>query len=157
MRTINFTDDLSEINNRYNYRDEKSFDFVLNNELNYAYFECMLKKLDLETKLEELKKKMENYNNGKIDKDKIEQNKIILKKINDEYYKIKKEAKEHLDYSDGLLTSLEKDYLKNKSKENVAKIYQNICYDIIDRTVKYYIKYEKDLILLVDNFNSINF
>ena len=33
---------------------------------------------------------MENYNDGKIDKDKIEQNKIILEKIIDEYYKIKK-------------------------------------------------------------------
>ena len=93
MRTINFTDDLSEINNRYNYRDEKSFDFVLNNELNYAYFECMLKKLDLETKLEELKKKMENYNNGKIDKDKIEQNKIILKKLMMNIIKLKKRQK----------------------------------------------------------------
>ena len=48
-----------------------------------------LKKINFDRKLEELKK-MENYNDGKIDKDKIEQNKIILEKIIDEYYKIKK-------------------------------------------------------------------
>ena len=44
MRTLNFTDDINEISNRYNYRDEEGLDFVLNNRLNYIYFECIFKK-----------------------------------------------------------------------------------------------------------------
>ena len=47
-------------------------------------------------------------------------------------------------------------YLENYSKDhNIIYIYNNICKNIIDLDIKFYISNEKHIIFLLDNINQI--
>ena len=73
-----------------------------------------------------------------------------------EYNNIKNNAQDKFDFSVKLIRELDKNYIKNHEKNGAHAIYRNLCKDINDSAVKYYIKCEKSLILIVDKFNSIH-
>ena len=90
----------------------------------------------------------------KIKKKKIKKK---LEKLIEDFNNIKIKAKDTLDYSDNLLLKIEEDYLKNKSKNGVNEYYDKVCRGILDSAIEKYISFEKSLIIIVDNFNSLCF
>ena len=93
----------------------------------------------------------------KLDEEKKNYLKKELKDLVDEYNTIKDEAKAKFEFSDKLLEELEKDYLKNEDINGALKIFCKISQEIIDTNIKYFIEFEKKLILIIDKFNSLNF
>ena len=52
---------------------------------------------------------------------------------------------------------IEEDYLKNKNKNGVSEYFDKVCRGILDSAIEKYINFEKSLIIIVDNFNSLCF
>ena len=150
-----YSDDLNFIKNRYKYTI-KDFDYEFNNELNYSYFYVVLTKTGLDDKFEQLKKKMENDHRS-LDENQKKENKKKLEKLIEDFNNIKIKAKDTLDYSNHLLVKIEEDYLKNKKKNGVNEYYDKVCRGILDSAIEKYISFEKSLIIIVDNFNSLCF
>ena len=113
-----------------------------------------MKKLELDSKLQKLKQKIEDYNGDKFDEIEIKKKKKIIDEMITELNNIKKESKEKYDYSQNLLEELKNDYKKNKENKEAKTIFGNVSRDILESTYKFYIKCEKRLIIIVDNINS---
>ena len=150
-----YSDDLNYIRNRYKYTIRDG-DYGINNICNYYYFCGVLDNTGLDVKFEQLKKKIENDQIKLNGNQKIEKKKK-LEKLIEEYNDIKIKAKDTLDYSDKLLLKIEGDYLKNKNKEGIKEYYDKICRGILDSAIEKYIRFEKSIIIIVDNVHSLYF
>lgn len=150
-----YSDDLNFIKNRYKYTI-KDGDYGVNNVCNYFFFEGVLVSSGLDEKFERLKKKMENDHRRLDEIQKIE-NKKKLEKLIEDFNDIKIKAKDILDYTDNLLSKIEKDYLKNKNKNGIKEYYDKVCRGILDSAIEKYICFEKSIIIIVDNLNSLYF
>ena len=148
-------DNLDKIKQKYESTVYYNGRCWIDNEIKYYQFLWLLKEMDLDTKFEKLKKKLENEQTN-ISENKRILNKRILDQLIFEYNNIISNAQDKFDFSDKLIRELDKNYIKNYEKNGAHAIYRNLCKDIIDSAVSYYIKCEKSLILLVDKFNSIN-
>jgi len=151
MRTSKYSDDLNTIKNRYKYKIIQQ-SYVIDNQLNYQYFLGVTKNVDLDRKLKDLQEKMENKNINEIQKSK---NKKLLESLKEQFNDIKIKGKANYDYSNQLLLEVEKDYYKNKTKKGVDEIYDKICRGIIDSAVEQYIKLEKSIIIIFENYKSL--
>lgn len=99
---------------------------------------------------------MENDQRSLDENQKIE-NKKKLEKLIEDFNNIKIKAKETLDYSVNLLMKIEEDYLKNKNKNGVNEYYDKVCRGIMDSAIEQYIRYEKKIIIIFDNYKSLCF
>ena len=101
---------MDKIKNRYDckIRLDLSSEYQFDDLMNYTYFENTMKKLELGSKLQKLRQKIDNYNGDKFDEIEIEKKKIIDELIT-ELNNIKKESKEKYDYSQNLLDKLKND------------------------------------------------
>jgi len=151
MRTSKYSDDLNTIKNRYKYKIIQQ-SYVIDNQLNYQYFLGVTKNVDLDRKLKDLQEKMENKNINEIQKSK---NKKLLESLKEQFNDIKIKGKANYDYSNQLLLEVEKDYYKNKTKKGIDEIYDKICRGIIDSAVEQYIKLEKSIIIIFENYKSL--
>lgn len=151
MRTSKYSDDLNTIKNRYKYKIIQQ-SYVIDNLLNYQYFFSVTENVDLDRKLKDLEQKMENKNINEIQKSK---NKKLLESLKEQFNDIKIKGKANYDYSNQLLLEVEKDYYKNKTKKGVDEIYDKICRGIIDSAVEQYIKLEKSIIIIFENYKSL--
>lgn len=152
MRTGLYSDDLSTIKNRFKYKIIGQ-SYVLDNELNYYYFLGVIRDVDLDRKFKDLHQKMEN--NNKIDEIQKGKSKKLLESLIKQFNDIKIKAKANFDYSNELLEEIEKDYLKNGTKKDVDVTYEKVWRGIIDSAVEQYIKYEKSIIIIVENYKSL--
>ena len=144
-------DDLNKIKNKYKFPFNVRLTNI-DNDLNYGRFRWKLEDIDFDNKLELLKNSLEkNKNSGKSEEQLIKS----LEEIKIRYGKIKEEAKLVHNYSDKLIQQIEADYIKNQEKEGAEEVYKNVSVEIMEIAVKNYIKLEKDLILLIDKFNSL--
>ena len=75
----------------------------------------------------------------------------LIKELKD----IRIKADADWEYSNDLLKIIEKEYLKNKNKKDAKDIYNKVSKGIIDSDIEKYIKYEKALIIIVDNYKSL--
>ena len=151
MRTSKYSDDLNTIKNRYKYKIIQQ-SYVIDNLLNYQYFFSVTENVDLDRKLKDLEQKMENKNINEIQKSK---NKKLLESLKEQFNDIKIKGKANCDYSNQLLLEVEKDYYKNKTKKGIDEIYDKICRGIIDSAVEQYIKLEKSIIIIFENYKSL--
>lgn len=151
MRTSKYSDDLNTIKNRYKYKIIQQ-SYVIDNQLNYQYFFSVTENVDLDRKLKDLQEKMENKNINEIQKSK---NKKLLESLKEQFNDIKIKGKANYDYSNQLLLEIEKDYYKNETKKGVDEIYDKICRGIIDSAVEQYIKLEKSIIIIFENYKSL--
>ena len=151
MRTSKYSDDLNTIKNRYKYKIIQQ-SYVIDNLLNYQYFFSVTENVDLDRKLKDLEQKMENKNINEIQKSK---NKKLLESLKEQFNDIKIKGKANYDYSNQLLLEVEKDYYKNKTKKGIDEIYDKICRGIIDSAVEQYIKLEKSIIIIFENYKSL--
>ena len=156
-KPINYSDKLDEIKNRYDCKILLDFpgEFKYDDLLNYIYFENTMTKLGLDSKLQKLRQKMENYNGDKFDE--IKNKKKMIDEMITELNNIKKESKEKYDFSQNLLDELKNDYEKKKENKEAKIIFENVSRDIVESTYKFYIQCEKKLIIIVDNIKSFNF
>ena len=113
--------------------------------------------MHFDKKVESLMDKIENNDIAKTNEEKKDSIKKILKDLVTEYNSIKDDAKANYEYSGHLLHEIEKSYLKNDNIGTASKAFCKVSQDIIDTIIKYYIKYEKKLILIMDKFNCLNF
>lgn len=152
MKGDYFTDDLNQIKERYkNTRNNLSY--VAVNELNHFYFLRVIFEIRLEPKFKELKQKMEmDENINEIQKSK---NKKLQESLIKEFKDIRIKADADWEYSNNLLKRIEKEYLKNKNKKDAKEIYDKVSKGIIDSDIEKYIKYEKAIIIIVDNYKSL--
>ena len=150
MKGEYFTDDLNQIRERYkNTRNNLSY--VAVNELNHFYFFRVIFEIRLEPKFKELKQKMEIDEN--INEVQKSENKKLLESLIKELKDIRIKADADWEYSNNLLKIIEKEYLKNK--KDAKEIYDKVSKGIIDSDIEKYIKYEKALIIIVDNYKSL--
>ena len=92
-----------------------------------------------------------------LDEDQKKEKKKKLEKLIDVFNDIKIKAKDTHDYSENLLAKIKEAYLKNKDKIGVNEYYDKICRGILDSAIEKYISFEKSVIIIVDNFNSLCF
>ena len=151
MRTADYSDDLNTIKNRYKYKIIQQ-SYVVDNMLNYQYFLGVIINVDLDKKFMDLQQKMENKNINEIQKSK---NKKLLESLKEQFNDIKIKGKANYDYSNQLLLEIEKDYYKNETKKGVDEIYDKVCRGIIDSAVEQYIKLEKSIIIIFENYKSL--
>ena len=151
MRTSKYSDDLNTIKNRYKYKIIQQ-SYVIDNQLNYQYFLGVTKNVDLDRKLKDLQEKMDNKNINEIQKSK---NKKLLESLKEQFNGIKIKGKANYDYSNQLLLEIEKDYYKNKTKKGIDEIYDKICRGIMDSAAEQYIKLEKSIIIIFENYKSL--
>ena len=146
-------DDIEEIKNKYKIKIHDGYSQFFN-EVNYFRFNRVIQTIDLQTKINTMKKKIENDKilYGKIN----EKKQILIKEIEEEFCKIIREAKVTYDFSDQLMRQLDEDIMRNKEKNMVQKIYRDLSSDVMKSAVNKYVKYEKMLIILVDKFNYLS-
>ena len=151
MRTSRYSDDLNTIKNRYKYKIIQQ-SYVVDNKLNYRYFLSVTENVDLDKKFKDLQQKIENKNINEIQKS---ENKKLLESLKEQFNDIKIKGKANYDYSNQLLLEIEKDYYKNETKKGVDEIYDKVCRGIIDSAVEQYIKLEKSIIIIFENYKSL--
>ena len=72
------------------------------------------------------------------------------------YQEIKRKAIINSVKNKAILFSMKYSFLENYSKDyNIINIYNNICQNIIDSDIKFYVNNEKQIINLMDNINQI--
>ena len=148
-----YTDDLNKIKERYIYSlDNVKYSAV--NELNYYYFLRVIWEIEYKYKFDELYEKIENGDKD-IDEMKKCKDKKLFKSLIKQFNEIKNKAKDNLNDSNQLLEKIEEDYLKNKNIKNIDEIFVNLCREIINSTVDNFIKYEKAIIIIVENYKSL--
>ena len=113
-----------------------------------------LEKKGFDKKIELLKQEMQA--NKSISEEK-RKSIINLTEITNEYFAVQKEAKDHYEFSDKLIRQIENNYENNMGKDGIREIYLKLCKDIIESSIEKFIKCEKELILVFDKFNNINF
>ena len=152
MKNELICDDIDKIKKKYTCSFLDGICWV-ENELNYSQFKFLADDLKLDEKIEAKKKRLEN--NIKLSEEKKISTKKFLDEILHEYNTIKKNAKNKFDSYDSLIRQFDNSYNQNFEKNGSKIIYRSICKDIIESANKYYIKCEKNLILILDKFNSI--
>ena len=148
-----YTDDLNKIKERYIYSlDNVKYSAV--NELNYYYFLRVIWEIEYKYKFDELYEKIENGEKD-IDEMKKCKDKQLFKSLIKQFNEIKNKAKDNLNDSNQLLEKIEEDYLKNKNIKNIDEIFVNLCREIINSAIDNFIKYEKAIIIIVENYKSL--
>lgn len=152
MKNELICDDIDKIKEKYSC---SFFDGIcwVENELNYSRFKYLANDLKLDEKIEAKKKRLEN--NIKLSEEKKISTKKLLDEILHEYNTIKKNAKDKFDSYDSLIRQFDNSYNQNFEKNESKIIYRSLCKDVMESAVKSYIKCEKNLILILDKFNSI--
>ena len=76
-KTMNYSDKLDEIKSRYDckIRLDLSSEYQFDDLMNYTYFKNTMKKLELDSKLQKLRQKLEDYKGDKFDDIEIEKKK----------------------------------------------------------------------------------
>ena len=147
-------DDLNSIKRRYKIETQDYCCYIIN-DVNYLRFKMYLEKKGFDAKIELLKSELAT--NKSISEEKRKSNVNLLAEITKEYHNIQAEAKNQFEFSDKLIRQIENNYNNNMEKYGIREIYINLCKDIIEKSVTKYIKCEKELILVFDKINNINF
>ena len=149
---IEISDNINKIKNKYKIKINDGYSQFFN-EVNFLRFNRVIQTLDLKSKINSMKKKIEIDKRiyGKLN----EKKKTLVEKIEEEYIKIITEAKAAYDFSDQLMRKLDEDIRRNIDKNMAQKIYRDLANDVMESTINKYVKYEKMLIILVDKYNDL--
>ena len=155
-KTFKYSDNLDDIKSRYDCKIIANFngEYIYDDRVNYLFFENTMKQLELDLKLQKLRQNVDDYNGEDLDKMEIQNKKKTIDKMMTELNNIRKESKEKTDFSQKLLTELKNNYEKNIENKEAKTIFENVSRDIVESTYKFYIQYEKKLVLIVDYINS---
>ena len=149
---IEISDNINKIKNKYKIKINDGYSQFFN-EVNFLRFNRVIQTIDLKSKINSMKKKIEIDKRiyGKLN----EKKKTLVEKIEEEYMKIITEAKATYDFSDQLIRKLDEDIRRNIDKNMAQKIYIDLANDVMESTINKYVKYEKMLIILVDKYNDL--
>lgn len=149
---MEISDNINKIKNKYKIKINDGYSQFFN-EVNFLRFNRVIQTLDLKSKINSMKKKIEIDKRiyGKLN----EKKKTLVEKIEEEYMKIITEAKATYDFSDQLMRKLDEDIRRNIDKNMAQKIYRDLANDVMESTINKYVKYEKMLIILVDKYNDL--
>lgn len=149
---MEISDNINKIKNKYKIKINDGYSQFFN-EVNFLRFNRVIQTLDLKSKINSMKKKIEIDKRiyGKLN----EKKKTLVEKIEEEYMKIITEAKATYDFSDQLIRKLDEDIRRNIDKNMAQKIYRDLANDVMESTINKYVKYEKMLIILVDKYNDL--
>ena len=149
---IEISDNINKIKNKYKIKINDGYSQFFN-EVNFLRFNRLIQTIDLKSKINSMKKKIE------IDKriygKQNEKKKTLVEKIEEEYIKIITEAKATYEFSEQLMRKLDEDIRRNIDKNMAQKIYRDLANDVMESTINKYVKYEKMLIILVDKYNDL--
>ena len=149
---IEISDNINKIKNKYKIKINDGYSQFFN-EVNFLRFNRVIQTIDLKSKINSMKKKIEIDKRiyGKLN----DKKKTLVEKIEEEYIKIITEAKATYDFSDQLMRKLDEDIRRNIDKNMAQKIYRDLANDVMESTINKYVKYEKMLIILVDKYNDL--
>lgn len=149
---MEISDNINKIKNKYKIKINDGYSQFFN-EVNFLRFNRVIQTLDLKSKINSMKKKIEIDKRiyGKLN----EKKKTLVEKIEEEYIKIITEAKATYEFSDQLMRKLDEDIRRNIDKNMAQKIYRDLANDVMESTINKYVKYEKMLIILVDKYNDL--
>ena len=149
---IEISDNINKIKNKYKIKINDGYSQFFN-EVNFLRFNRVIQTIDLKSKINSMKKKIEIDKRiyGKLN----EKKKTLVEKIEEEYIKIITEAKATYDFSAQLMRKLDEDIRRNIDKNMAQKIYRDLANDVMESTINKYVKYEKMLIILVDKYNDL--
>ena len=149
---IEISDNINKIKNKYKIKINDGYSQFFN-EVNFLRFNRVIQTIDLKSKINSMKKKIEIDKRiyGKLN----EKKKTLVEKIEEEYIKIITEAKATYEFSDQLMRKLDEDIRRNIDKNMAQKIYRDLANDVMESTINKYVKYEKMLIILVDKYNNL--
>ena len=149
---IEISDNINKIKNKYKIKINDGYSQFFN-EVNFLRFNRVIQTIDLKSKINSMKKKIEIDKRiyGKLN----EKKKTLVEKIEEEYIKIITEAKATYEFSDQLMRKLDEDIRRNIDKNMAQKIYRDLANDVMESTINKYVKYEKMLIILVDKYNDL--
>ena len=149
---IEISDNINKIKNKYKIKINDGYSQFFN-EVNFLRFNRVIQTIDLKSKINSMKKKIEIDKRiyGKLN----EKKKTLVEKIEEEYIKIITEAKATYEFSDQLMHKLDEDIRRNIDKNMAQKIYRDLANDVMESTINKYVKYEKMLIILVDKYNDL--
>ena len=149
---MEISDNINKIKNKYKIKINDGYSQFFN-EVNFLRFNRVIQTLDLKSKINSMKKKIEIDKRiyGKLN----EKKKTLVEKIEEEYMKIITEAKATYEFSDQLMRKLDEDIRRNIDKNMAQKIYRDLANDVMESTINKYVKYEKMLIILVDKYNDL--
>ena len=171
---------IDDITNRYNYTEK---DIDLKNDI-YSYYNLLenlfTKFLVAETNIEfiykvgklrenifdneqAIKKRLnskEEINEKKkllnLKLKEIEEMKIKVNEISIQHDALENKAIEETVFNQDILRNLAKNYLKNKKDNEINELFHNMSKKIIEESIKGYIKYEKNVLLLYEQIRYIN-
>ena len=127
-----------------------------NDRLNLIFKDKVLKMID-EVKLNEIKRKIDNYSYEQNNENK----KVAINNIISEYNEIKNENMKEYEFYDKLLIQLMCDYGKkseeSKEFEDVKKTFNQVCGSIIHNRIEILIKREKKIINMNEILNETKF
>ena len=149
---MEISDNINKIKNKYKIKINDGYSQFFN-EVNFLRFNRVIQTIDLKSKINSMKKKIEI--DKRIYRKLNEQKKTLVEKIEEEYIKILTEAKATYDFSDLLMRKLDVDIRRNFDKNMAQKIYRDLTNDVMESTINKYVKYEKMLIILVDKYNDL--
>ena len=147
---------LNNIKEAYEYNIEKiKYDQYEDLEMSlYLTFENRLREINFLDKAKETINKVENYEGSKL-KNNIEKAIKEIQNCINNFQEIKRKALKNCVKNRSILYSMKYSYLENYSKDhNIIYIYNNICKNIIDLDIKFYISNERHIIFLLDNINQ---
>lgn len=149
---MEISDNINKIKNKYKIKINDGYSQFFN-EVNFLRFNRVIQTIDLKSKINSMKKKIEIDKRiyGKLN----EKKKTLVEKIEEEYIKIITEAKATYEFSDQLMRKLDEDIRRNIDKNMAQKIYRDLANDVMESTINKYVKYEKMLIILVDKYNDL--
>ena len=151
---MEISDNINKIKNKYKIKINDGYSQFFN-EVNFLRFNRVIQTIDLKSKINSMKKKIEI--DKRIYRKLNEQKKTLVEKIEEEYIKILTEAKATYDFSDLLMRKLDVDIRRNFDKNMAQKIYRDLTNDVMESTINKYVKYEKMLIILVDKYNDLTY
>ena len=153
-KEINDIQRLDEMNScYYNLENEVEggrFHYTFYNQLVQLTFMKRVKEIINEDDLNTLKNRIDN-NSGDQGDIKEEINSIIL-----EYKKIIYESEEDYQFNLQLLSVLLTKYENTWGVDGLSEIYKKICADLVNRSIKARIQYEKKIIYIKDKLKEIN-
>ena len=152
-------DELDKISEKYllveKWKNISDMHYIIQNDsLNSLFKDRVLKMID-EVKLNEIKRKINDYSYEQNNETK----KVTINNIISEYNEIKKENMEEYKFYDKLLVQLMCDYGKkseeSKEYEDVKKTFNEVCGNIIHSRIEILIKKEKKIINMKEILNEI--
>ena len=151
------TQTIDDLKKKYDYKiDPSDFDktsYIIY-ALIYGTFAITFEEYRFEEKIEETKKMILNKGN-KISKTMLESYHKTLKDILDGTKKIMKKVDSDRNEISTILWGISSDYERNKEKPGASDIYLKISKEILDKEIKTFIEYEKNLIVYNDYIISI--